>query len=250
MTKHLAGKTAIVTGGNAGIGKAIACKLADHGAKVAIFGTNVERGHLVVEEIQSLSQDSVAIFQQVDVSDSSLVKEAVNEVLENFGKVDILVNNAGITKDNLFIKMKEEDWDTVLNVNLKSVYNVCHALVRTMMKAREGKIINVSSVVGLTGNPGQVNYSASKAGMLGFTKSLAKELAGRGICVNCIAPGYIDTRMTKALSDKQKEEILSQIPMKRMGSVDDIANAALFLASKMSDFITGQVLTVDGGMVM
>lgn len=250
MEQLLKGKVALVTGGNGGIGKAIALRFASQGAKVAIFATNQEKGQLVVDEIFQELGEERARFYQVDVADTEAVKGQVEQVLQDFGQVDVLVNNAGITRDGLFLKMKEEDWDKVLNVNLKSVYNTCHALTRSMMKARGGKIINVTSVSGLIGNPGQVNYSASKAGMLGFTKSLAKELAGRNVCVNCIAPGYIHTAMTEAMTEKQKQEILSAIPMKRMGQVTDIANTALFLASELSDFITGQVITVDGGMVM
>lgn len=250
MSKLLQDKTAIVTGGSAGIGKAIALKFAQNGAKVAIFGTNEERGNKAVEELKAQVGDSEIYFHQVDVSDASAVKTTIDAVLKDFGQVDILVNNAGITKDNLFIKMKEEEWDTVLNVNLKSLYNTCHALTRPMMKARGGKIINITSVVGLTGNTGQVNYAASKSGMLGFSKSLAKELARRNICVNCIAPGYIETQMTEVLPEQQKDDLKANIPMQRLGKPEDIANSALFLASEMSDFITGQVITVDGGMVM
>jgi 3-oxoacyl-[acyl-carrier protein] reductase len=250
MTRLLDERVALVTGGNGGIGKAIAQRFATEGATVVIFGTSKEKGDAAVAEINKEVGSERASFYQVDVSNTAAVKETTNKVIEKHGSVDVLVNNAGIARDNLLIKMKEEDWDRVLDVNLKSVYNTCHALTRTMMKARKGKMINITSVVGLTGNSGQANYSAAKAGMIGFTKSLAKELAARNICVNCVAPGYIDTQMTDSLSDKQKEEILSKIPMKRMGSPDDIASAVLFLASKSSDFLTGQVLTVDGGMVM
>ena len=166
------------------------------------------------------------------------------------GRIDILVNNAGITRDNLLMKMTEEDWDRVIAVNLKSVYNTCQALVRSMLKARNGKIINITSVVGLNGNAGQANYAASKAGMIGFTQSLAKEVASRGICVNCIAPGFIKTPMTGVLTETQKEAIIKQVPMGRLGNPEEIAHAAVFLASSLSDYVTGQVLTVDGGMVM
>jgi 3-oxoacyl-[acyl-carrier protein] reductase len=250
VSKLLQDKTAIVTGGSAGIGKAIALKFAQNGAKVVIFGTNEDRGREAVEELKSQVVDSEVYFYQVDVSDTSAVKTTIDAVLKEYGQVDILVNNAGITKDNLFIKMKEEEWDTVLNVNLKSLYNTCQALTRPMMKARGGKIINITSIVGLTGNTGQVNYAASKSGMLGFSKSLAKELARRNICVNCIAPGYIETKMTEILPEQQKDLLKANIPMQRLGKPEDVANTALFLASNMSDFITGQVITVDGGMVM
>ena len=177
------------------------------------------------------------------------MNEVIDRLIESWGGVDILVNCAGITRDKLFMKMGEDDWDQVIETNLKSVYNLSHALVRPMMKARHGKIINVTSVIGLTGNPGQVNYAASKLGMVGFTRSLAKELASRNINVNCIAPGFFETPMTNVLTDEQKEEILRKVPMGRLGNPKEIAHAAVFLASNMSDYITGQVLTVDGGMI-
>lgn len=245
----LKNQTAIVTGGTAGIGRAIALKLAEQGAKVGLLGTNAERGAKVVEEIRSLNGES-ALFLQVDIANTGQVDSAIKQVLEQFKQVDILVNNAGITCDQLIMKMSEEEWDRVMAVNVKSCYNTCHALVRPMMKARKGKIINVSSVVGLTGNPGQVNYAASKAAIIGFTKALALELASRNICVNCIAPGFIETSMTEVMTPAQKEATLAKIPLGKMGQPGDIANAALFLASHLSDYITGQVFTVDGGMVM
>ncbi len=248
----LKGKHALITGGTAGIGKAIALAFAKQGAHVAIFGTNPERSAQVVEE---MTQAKVADDQRftaviVNVSDTKAVEAAIKELLAAWGKVDILVNNAGITRDTLLMKMSEADWDEVIDVNLKSVYNTCQALVRPMIKARSGKIINISSVVGLTGNAGQVNYAASKSGMIGFTKALAQEVATRNVCVNCIAPGFIETRMTGELTDAQKEGILKKIPMGRLGQPEEIAKAALFLASDLSDYVTGQVLTVDGGMVM
>ena len=178
------------------------------------------------------------------------VDECIGKILKDFGKVDILVNNAGITRDGLLMKMSEEDWDLVLQVNLKSIYNTCKALSRPMMKARSGAIVNISSVIGLIGNAGQANYAASKSGMIGFTKSIAKELASRGIRANCIAPGYIDTQMTEGLPAPVKEAIIAKIPMGRIGHPNDIAAAALFLASDLASYITGQVLTVDGGMVI
>lgn len=250
MNELLKGETAIVTGGTAGIGRAIAKKFAEHGAFVAIFGTNEERGLKVVEELKAIPQSSGAVFLQVNVADSAEVDRAVKTILDSQGKVDILVNNAGITKDQLLLKMSEEDWDQVMAVNVKSCYNTCRSLMRNFLKARKGRIINLSSVVGLTGNAGQVNYAASKAAILGFSKSLAKELASRNILVNCIAPGFIETAMTEALNETQRQEILKEIPLGLMGSTEDIANAALFLASSMSKYITGQVITVDGGMVM
>ncbi len=243
-------QTAIITGGNAGLGKAIALKFAEQGARVAIFGTNLEKGAQVVEEINQRSSAAQASFFQVDVSQTKAVDEAIHAVTAQWGPVSILVNNAGITRDQLLMKMTEEDWDRVFSVNTKSCFNTCRALVRSMLKARKGKIINVASVVGLTGNAGQTNYAASKAAIIGFTKALAKELASRNICVNCIAPGYIDTQMTAALQETQKNAILSQIPLGRMGCPEDIAHAACFLASPLSDYITGQTIAIDGGMVM
>lgn len=241
---------AIVTGGNAGIGKAIALKLAQEGAKVMIFGTNRTTGQEVVDEIRNVTGKEHAEFFAVDIAKTGEVDEAIKQVLEKHSRVDILVNNAGITSDQLLMKMSEEEWDKVIDVNLKSCFNTCHAVVRPMMKARKGRIINISSVVGLTGNAGQVNYAASKAGMIGFTKALAKELAPRNILVNCICPGFIETKMTDALSVTQKENILRTIPLGQLGKPEDIANTAWFLASSLSAYITGQVLTVDGGMVM
>ncbi len=250
MQNLLKGQTAIVTGGTAGIGKAIAIKFAEQGAKVAIFGTNAERGAQVVQEIHTLTQSDNALFLQVNISNTNEVDAVIKKVLEASPVVDILVNNAGITSDKLLMKMDEEDWDNVMAVNVKSCYNTCHALVRSMMKARKGKIINMSSVVGLIGNAGQANYAASKAAIIGFTKALAKELASRNICVNCLAPGFIETPMTGTLTPLQKEAALSQIPLGRMGMPDEVAHAALFLASGLSDYITGQVFAVDGGMAM
>lgn len=246
----LKNQNAIVTGGTAGIGKAIAKILAENGANVAIFGTNEERGSKVKEEILSLFPNIKFDFYKVDVSKKDQVNEAIKKVLESFGNVDILVNNAGITKDQLLIKMSEQDWDDVMDINIKSCYNTTHALVRSMMKARKGSIINISSVVGLIGNPGQANYAASKAAMIGFSKSLAKELAPRNIRVNCVCPGYIQTSMTEVMTDEQKAKLLSQIPLERMGNPEDIAELVLFLAGPKASYITGQVMAVDGGMVM
>lgn len=248
MEGVLKGKTAIVTGATAGIGKEIALTFAKQGAKVAVFGTSSERGQEVVEAIKA--QGGEGVFIAVDISKTDAVETSVQQAVEKLGHVDILVNNAGITKDQLMLKMTEEDWDSVIDINLKSCYNTCKALMRAMLKARQGKIINISSVVGLTGNAGQVNYASSKAGMIGFTKALAQEVAKRGITVNCIAPGFIETRMTDAMNEEQRKSVLEKIPMGRMGSTKDIAHAALFLASPFADYITGQVITVDGGMVM
>ena len=248
MKLQLENEIAVITGGNAGIGRAIALKFAEEGAKIAIFGTNEEKGLAVVEELQTLTQRSDFIFYKVDVSQTVAVDEAIKKVVERFGTIDILVNNAGITADQLLMKMSEEEWDRTLNINLKSCFNTCKAVIRSMMKAKKGNIINISSVVGLVGNPGQTNYAASKAGMIGFSKALAKEVATRGIRVNTIAPGFIETKMTEKLSPEQLKEM--HIPLGRMGDPADIAYAAVFLASLRAGYITGQVLTVDGGMVM
>ncbi len=252
MSCLLKGKAALVTGGTAGIGKEIALEFARNGASVAVLGTNEERAKTVLSELQSLPSVEGQKFAYflIDVSKSKEVEVLIDQLLKDWGKVDILVNNAGVTRDNLLMRMSEEDWDFVMDVNLKSVYNTCRALIRSMMKARSGKIINISSVIGLTGNAGQVNYAASKAGMIGLTKSLAKEVASRGICVNCIAPGYIETPMTDGLSPQVKEAVLSKIPLGRIGQPSDIARAALFFASDAANYITGQTLAVDGGMVM
>lgn len=248
--QQLQNKKAVITGGTAGIGREIALAYAKQGAHVVIFGTNPERAAETVKTLEQNRQNPEQKFSSklVDVADKKAVDGAIQEILAELGQVDILVNNAGITRDGLLMKMTEEDWDRVMAVNLKSVYNTCQALARPMVKARGGKIINISSVVGLTGNAGQANYAASKAGMIGFTQSLAKELASRNITVNCIAPGFIKTSMTDGLNDAQKDAIMKQIPLGRLGQAEEIAHAAVFLA--VSDYITGQVLTVDGGMVM
>lgn len=245
-------KKALVTGGTAGIGREIALRFAKEGAHVAIFGTNIERAVEVLKELERVRAfpDQQFIQEMVNVADKQAVEVAIQRLLASFGTVDVLVNNAGITRDNLLMRMSEKEWDEVIDVNLKSIYNTCSMLIRPMLKARTGKVINISSVVGLTGNAGQVNYAASKSGVIGFTKALALEMASRGICVNCIAPGFIKTNMTDSLTDAQKEAILNQIPMGRMGVPEEIADAAIFLASHLSNYMTGQVLTVDGGMVM
>ena len=250
--KLLVNKKSLVTGGTAGIGKEIAIEFAKQGASVAIFGTNEERAALVLKELEEnrLNPEQQFLIAIVNVADKKSVETAIDEILAKWNGIDILVNNAGITRDGLLMKMKEEDWDAVIDTNLKSVYNLCQTLIRPMIKAKSGKIINISSVVGLTGNGGQANYAASKSGVIGFTKALAQEVASRNVCVNCIAPGFIQTRMTDALTDTQKESILKKIPMGRLGNTADIANAAVFLASALSDYMTGQVITVDGGMVM
>ncbi|MFN0064910.1 MAG: 3-oxoacyl-ACP reductase FabG [Chlamydiales bacterium] len=244
-------QTAIITGGTRGIGYAIVKHFLENGASIAVFGTNPERGIKVVEELKYLVGDGQKLlFYQVDVANAEQVNAAINQVFAEFGHVDILVNNAGINRDALLMKLTEEQWVDVIDTNLKSVYYTCRSVIRPMMKKRAGRIINITSVVGLMGNAGQTNYAASKSGMIGFTKSLAKELGSRGICVNCIAPGFIKTDMTDALSDAQRETLLKQIPLNKLGDPMDIAHAALFLASPQASYITGQVLTVDGGMVM
>lgn len=247
---QLKGKKALVTGATRGIGKAIAKRFVAEGASLAFFGTNVALGKELEAELKAAYPEQQIQFYAVDVANAQEVEATVKQVLETFGGIDILVNNAGITRDTLLLKMSEEDWDKVMATNLKSVYATSKAVIRQMMKARSGKIINITSVVGLTGNAGQANYAASKAGMIGFSKSLAKEMGSRHICVNCIAPGFIDTAMTEVLTDEQKEGIFNQIPLGRLGLPEEIAHAAVFLASSYADYITGQVIAVDGGMVM
>lgn len=250
MSALLQGLTAIVTGGTAGIGVAIAKEFTRHGAYVAIIGTNEERGRQVVTEMKAMPECTGAVFYKANVAEAESIEAVIKTIIDDRKQVDILVNNAGITKDRLLMKMTEEDWDSVVDVNAKSCFLTCRAVIRSMLRARKGKIINISSVVGLTGNAGQVNYAASKAAVIGFTKSLAKEAAPRNIQVNCIAPGYIETPMTAVLSEEQRKVTLEKIPMGRMGQANEIALAAVFLASSWSDYITGQVITVDGGMVM
>lgn len=248
MNGSLHGKVAIVTGATAGIGKEIALTFIQSEATVIAVGTNEERGKLLEAAAMNIAQEKLH-FIKADISKKEEVERLIHTVIEKFQKIDILVNNAGITKDGLLLKMSEEDWNRVIAVNLTSSFYTCQAILRPMIKARQGKIINVSSVVGLMGNPGQCNYAASKAGIIGFSKSLAKEVASRNIQVNCIAPGFIETPMTEALHGK-KEEIVKQIPLGRFGKPEEIAQTALFLASSMSDYITGQVITVDGGLAM
>ncbi|SFJ61072.1 3-oxoacyl-[acyl-carrier-protein] reductase [Thermoflavimicrobium dichotomicum] len=244
----LAGKVAVVTGGSRGIGRAIAVTLAQAGADVAIFyAGNRQAAEETVGQIQAAGRKALAL--QVDVSNSEQVDAAFKEVLAAFDRIDILVNNAGITRDNLLMRMKEEDWDQVINTNLKGVFLCTKAVTRPMMKQRKGRIINISSVVGVAGNPGQANYVAAKAGVIGLTKTTAKELASRGITVNAIAPGFIETDMTAVLPEDLKRQMLDQIPLGRFGSVEDVAEAVKFLASDAAGYITGQTIHVDGGMV-
>lgn len=247
MEKSLTGKSALVTGASRGIGRAVALKLAGLGAKVAInFAGNVAKAQEVKDEI--LSNGGEAILVQGNVADFETVQSIVKSVIENFGTIDILVNNAGITRDNLLIKMSESDFDEVIATNLKGVFNCTKAVTRLMMKQRGGRIVNMSSVVGITGNISQANYAAAKAGIIGFTKSSAKELASRNVTVNAVAPGFISTDMTESLSDKVKEELLKNIPMGRMGNPEDVANLVAFLVSDKAAYITGQVIAIDGGM--
>jgi 3-oxoacyl-[acyl-carrier protein] reductase len=241
----LSGKTAIVTGATSGIGKAIALMFLQQGAFVVGIGTNSEKGEKLVEEVAASSLTDRFRFEKCDVSS----KEEVDHLFSHLQlpTIDILVNNAGITRDGLLLRMSLDDWQKVINVNLQSCFLMSQQVCRPMMKAKKGRIINISSVVGLCGNPGQTNYAASKAGVIGFSKSLARELSSRNILVNCIAPGYIETSMTAAMGDKV-EACVQQIPLGRMGSPEEVANAALFLASEMSSYITGQVIVVDGGL--
>lgn len=243
-------KKAFITGATSGIGKEIAKTYVQQGAHLYFSGTNLERGMQTEQELMELAGSEQKIqFIQLDVSSFNDVEEKLSALLQSVQTFDIVVNCAGITKDKLLMSMSEEDWDLVIDTNLKSVFNVTHVLLRPMIKARAGRIINIASVIGLMGNPGQVNYSSSKFGMIGFTRSLAKEVASRGIHVNAIAPGFIQTKMTDALNEKQKEEILRSIPMKRLGNAEEVAQVALFLGSAMSNYITGEVIAIDGGML-
>ncbi|MEK7250768.1 MAG: 3-oxoacyl-[acyl-carrier-protein] reductase [Bacteroidota bacterium] len=240
---------ALVTGGGRGIGKAIVIALADAGAKVAFtYKSSAAAPAQIVKEL-SAKGHTVRAYQYDAVSTTSAA-EVVNTVVKEFGRLDILVNNAGITKDGLLMRMSEEDWDAVLDNNLKSVYNYTKAACRTMMSQRSGKIINITSIVGVTGNAGQANYSASKAGIIGFTKSIAKELGSRNIAVNAVAPGYVETDMTNKLNEDQKKALAELIPLKRAAQAHEIASVVKFLASPDANYITGQVICVDGGMTM
>ena len=246
---QLDGKVALVTGASRGIGRAVAICLAKSGAKIAV---NYAGNQAAAEEVKQIIEQNggEAILVQADISNAESVDAMVATVMEVFGRIDILVNNAGITRDTLLMRMKEADWNAVIQTNLTGVFYVTKAVSKIMMKQRYGKIVNMSSVVGLMGNAGQANYAAAKAGVIGFTKSMAKELAARNITVNAIAPGFIATDMTAVLSDKVKEDLATKIPMGRLGEADDIASAVLFLVSDSASYITGQTLNVDGGMVM
>ena len=242
-------KVAIVTGASKGIGRAIAVSFAKFGANVVLNYRSDDDGAMnVAREIESLGRE--VVLHKGDIGNFSIAEDLANTCVDKFSRIDILVNNAGITRDTLLLRMKETDFDDVINVNLKGTFNCVKHVSPVMIKQRYGKILNISSVIGLIGNSGQVNYAASKAGIIGMTKSLAKELGSRGINVNAVAPGFIDTDMTDVLSDKIKETIMSHIPLNRIGNVDDVANLSAFLASDLSSYITGQVITVDGGMVM
>ena len=245
---QLTGQIAVVTGAGRGIGRAIALKFAAEGADVVCVSRTAENSKRVADEIMALGRKSWA--HAVDVADAGAVNEAIEAILAATGRIDILVNNAGVTRDGLLVRMSEADWDTVLDTNLKGAFLLTKALTRAFMKQRSGRIINIASIVGLMGNAGQCNYAASKAALIGFTKSAARELASRGVLVNAIAPGFIDTDMTSGLKEELKAEMLKTIPLGSFGQAEDVANAALFLASPAASYITGQVLTVDGGMVM
>ncbi|MEH7234805.1 3-oxoacyl-[acyl-carrier-protein] reductase [Bacillus sp. JJ1562] len=245
----LNGKVALVTGASRGIGRTIAIELAKAGAKVAVnYSGSEQKANEVVDEIKALGQEAFAI--QANVSDADSVANMVKEVIASFGSLDILVNNAGITRDNLLMRMKEEEWDDVININLKGVFLSTKAVTRQMMKQRSGKIINIASIVGVSGNPGQANYVAAKAGVIGLTKTAAKELASRNINVNAVAPGFITTDMTDKLPEDVKNDMLKLIPLARFGETTDISGVVLFLASDQSNYMTGQTLHIDGGMVM
>lgn len=245
--KLLEGKVALITGATRGIGKGIAEMYAQQGAKIAFtYAGSVDKAKELEATLSSVTQIK---GYQSDASDFDAAQTLVDEVLKEFGKIDILINNAGITKDNLLLRMSKEDWDMVIKVNLDSVFNLTKAVIKPMMKAKEGSIINMTSVVGISGNAGQANYAASKAGVIGFTKSVALELGSRNIRCNAIAPGFIQTEMTDALDDKAKDKWNEAIPMKKLGQTKDIANACLFLGSEMASYITGQTLNVDGGLL-
>jgi 3-oxoacyl-[acyl-carrier protein] reductase len=246
---NLQNKVAIVTGGAAGIGRTISLELAKHGAKVVINYRSSETKALeLVEEIKQLGSEALAV--KADISDFNQAKALVEEAVKAFGKLDILVNNAGITQDQLLLRMQEEQFDQVIDTNLKGSWNMAKHAARPLLKSEAGRIINISSIIGLIGNVGQTNYSASKAGLIGLTKSLAKEFGTKGVTANAICPGFIETEMTKNLDPKFVEAYLNNIPLKRLGQPQDVANAVLYLASDLASYMTGQVLVVDGGMVM
>ncbi len=245
---ELKGKTCLVTGGARGIGKMIAKALLEQGARVCIFDVNDAQGKETEEAFADQFGKDAISYMNVDITNANDVSKNVEKILDTQGQIDILINNAGITRDNLMMRMSLQEWNKVLEINLTGAFICAKSVIRGMIKNRSGKIINVSSIVGLHGNAGQCNYAASKAGLIGLTKSLAKELASKNIQVNAVAPGYIDTEMTRNLSDKVKQKIVDIIPSGRLGTVDDVARAIIFLAGRQSDYITGFVLNVDGGM--
>jgi len=244
----LEGKVALITGGARGIGREIAMLFASEGADIAICDVNLEEAQKTAKEIENLGRQSLAF--KADVTISAQVQDMADKILDKFNKIDILINNAGITKDNLLLRMSEEEWDKVIAVNLKGTFLCTKIVSRLMLKQRSGKIVNLASIIGIMGNAGQANYAASKAGIIGLTKSAAKELASRNICVNAIAPGFIRTDMTAKLPEEVQKKMLSVIPLARFGEAKDVADLALFLSSGSSSYITGQVVQVDGGMVM
>ena len=248
MPVSLEEKVALVTGGSRGIGRAIAARLAAAGARVVLTARSAEAAEKVADEIRASGGDARGVM--LDVSDYDAVEQGMAKLLDDYARIAILVNNAGITSDNLLLRMKREDWDTVLQTNLSGVYRLCRAVVPSMVRARYGRIVNITSVVAGLGNPGQTNYAAAKAGIEGFTRSLARELASRAISVNCIAPGFVDTDMTRNLDEVAREKLLAQVPLKRLGTPEDVAAAALFLVSAEAEYITGTTLHVNGGMYM
>jgi 3-oxoacyl-[acyl-carrier protein] reductase len=248
IMSQLANQIAVVTGAGRGIGRAIALKFAAEGADVVVVSRTVENSEKVANEVRALGRKAWAIA--VDVADGNAVTAAAEKILTECGKVDILVNNAGVTRDGLLMRMSDADWDTVLNTNLKGAFNFTKAFFRSFAKQRSGRIINISSVIGLIGNAGQCNYAASKAGLIGFTQSAAREFASRGVTVNAIAPGFIETDMTSELKTELREGVLKQIPLGSFGQAEDIAHGAVYLAAASGRYVTGQVLTIDGGMVM
>jgi len=248
VSGELDGRVALVTGGSRGIGRQIAIRLAEAGARVVLTSRSEQTAEAVAEEIRAAGGD--ARGAAMDVSDTDSVQRGVNAILEDYGRIAILVNNAGITADSLLLRMKQEDWDRVVQTNLSGVYRLCRAIVPKMMRARYGRIVNITSVVATSGNPGQTNYAATKAGVEGFTRSLAREIASRNITVNCLAPGFIDTDMTRELNDAARESLLNQVPLKRLGTPADVAAATLYLVGSSTAYITGVTLHVNGGMQM
>lgn len=245
---ELKGKVAIVTGGAQGIGRAIALTLARSGADVVVSDINLEKAQETAREIEALNVRSLAI--KSNVADVNEAEQMVKETVDKLGRIDILVNNAGITRDNVLLRMKPEDWDQVMAINLRGTFLCTRTALKFMFRQRSGRIVNIASITGLMGNAGQANYSASKAGIIGFTKATAREYANRGITVNAVAPGFIDTAMTQAIPEKEREMLIKQIPLERLGTADDVASAVYFLVSDLSSYITGQVINVNGGMYM